>query len=537
MTMKLRNYQQIAITKIYSYWQNIGKRPVVVAPMGSGKSAIIAGFCEQTTKVWPDTRILIITDSKEIVFQNERELKKYWSDAPTGVYSAGLHRREKNTQIVFAGIQSIYKRIFEFSPSFSVVCIDEAHMVSQKNTSMYQQLLRDACVANPNCHFFGTTGTPFRLDQGFLWNSKSAFFDGCAYEIKLTTLIEHGFLCPMISKGGLKNIDLRNVKIQGGEYNQSDLAYAANDPCIIKFAVNEIVACGKDRVAWIVFCAGIKHAKNVLLELQSHNISAGLVTSKMNSKDRDLTINNFKTGKIQAIVNVNILTKGVNVPKCDLIVLLTATKSTAKYAQMAGRGLRTFPGKKNCLLLDFGNNIITHGELDNLTPAQKGTGNTTPLKQCPECRAIINISYRECPQCGYCYPAQDEICPNHGTEAYDGAVLLSQNKPFWCDVTDIHYSRHQKSGKPDSVKITFFSGLSKQYLMWLAPDHGGYAAKRAEIYITAAEGKAKNVNEILSSWYSWKKPTRIQVKKNGKFFNILNIDFGNITHTKQKMLV
>lgn len=527
--MQLRPYQQESIDKLYTYWTYRGKRPVVVAPMGAGKSAIIAGFCEQTLKQWPDTRILIVTDSKEIVSQNEKELKRYWPEAPTGIYSAGLNRRDTEAQIIFAGVQSIYNKMYDFFPAFSIICIDEAHAVSRESDTMYGELIKSATLANPGVGIWGTTGTPYRLDQGILWEGKNAIFDGCAHEIKIRYLIDNGFLCPIISKGGIKNIDLTNVHTVAGEYNQSELACAADDPEIIRSAVDEILMYGSDRKSWMVFCAGVNHAHNVLSEIQSRGINADIVTGDMQTKDRDEVIRKFKAGEIRAIVNVNVLTKGVNVPECDLVVLLTATKSTAKYAQMAGRGLRTFPGKENCLLLDMGNNVIEHGQLDNLSPKKVGNGGAPPLKQCPSCQALLYASARECNQCGYAYPEQETL-PNHGTQAFDGAVLTDQIEPFWANVQAVEYSRHTKEGKPDSVKVSYLTQGGERYNNWLCVEHGGFAAQQAFKWLSKIGSDATSVSEALEEALSgrWPMPRRIQCKQDGKWCRVIGEDYSRV---------
>ena len=43
MTFELRDYQKDAIDGLYSYWANkMGDNPLIVAPTGAGKTAIIA---------------------------------------------------------------------------------------------------------------------------------------------------------------------------------------------------------------------------------------------------------------------------------------------------------------------------------------------------------------------------------------------------------------------------------------------------------------------------------------------------------------
>jgi len=86
---------------------------------------------------------------------------------------------------------------------------------------------------------------------------------------------------------------------------------------------------------------------HVAEEIKKHGIKAEVVTGETPKEERDRIISDFKNGKLQCVVNVGVMTTGVNIPRCDLIALLTATTSAGRYVQMVGRGLRTHPGKRN----------------------------------------------------------------------------------------------------------------------------------------------------------------------------------------------
>ena len=102
--LTLRPYQQAAITSIYDYFQNHKGNPLVVIPTAGGKSLVMAAFIEGVLKAWPDQRILIVTHVRELIAQNHAEMIGLWPEAPAGIYSAGLGKREARAQILFAGI-------------------------------------------------------------------------------------------------------------------------------------------------------------------------------------------------------------------------------------------------------------------------------------------------------------------------------------------------------------------------------------------------------------------------------------------------
>lgn len=526
--LQLRDYQLDTMWNLFDYWdKGVGTNPVVVVPTGGGKSLLIAEFCRKVCKDTQNIKIVVVTHTKELIAQNEAELKGYWPEANTGIYSAGLGKRNVKAQITFAGIQSVYKHAFAFD-KIDIVIVDEAHMIPRNVQTRYGKFLTDAKLANPRVVVVGFTATPYRMDSGLLHEGEDALFDGIAYCVDMKTLIAKKHLVPVVSKGGVKKIDLSNVHLQAGDYKPNELARAADDPELIRLAVEETVHYGRDRRAWLVFCAGVEHAEHVAKEIEKHGFAAAVITGDTPKEDRDRTIANYRAGKIRCICNVGVLTTGFNAPVCDMIVLLMATRSTGKYVQIVGRGMRPYPNKENCLLMDYGNNVLTHGAIDEVDPVRTKNvfnvvKNAPPMKECPKCHAILYAREVVCPACGFEFPT---TAP-HGVEAYDGAVLSSQKQPFFVNITDTWYSRHKKYGKPDILKIEMFRKKEDEtgYPIWCCLGHTGYAKEKADQVVRQFGGTAATVDMALKECDYWRKPRRIKVIPNGKFFNVIGIEF------------
>src|SRR5512134_1146469 len=113
--IQLRPYQSAAIEAIYGYFGEKAGNPLIVLPVGTGKSLVLASFTARAIADWSDTRILIVTHVKELIAQNYAEMIRLWPNAPAGIYSAGLNKRDLQAQILFAGIQSIHKRAHDSS--------------------------------------------------------------------------------------------------------------------------------------------------------------------------------------------------------------------------------------------------------------------------------------------------------------------------------------------------------------------------------------------------------------------------------------
>ena len=515
--INLRDYQREAIDSLYEYWERKKGNPLIVAPCGAGKSIIIAQFIREAMG-YAGTRIIVLTHRKELLEQNEAELRGIWPDAPTGFYSAGIGRKDRHAPIMFAGIQSVHSRLHTMDP-FDLCLIDEAHLVAPKTETMYGRALEMLRLMNPKTRVVGLTATPYRLGSGMLHKGPGALFDEITYEIPVRLLIEQGHLCEVVGKRGARVADLSGVNKRGGEFVGSDVERAMDIPELTREACDEIVRYGRDRRAWLIFASGVKHAGHVRDAIRSHGIDCEMVHGGTPQHEREMLIERFKAGRLRCLVNVDVLTIGFNAPICDMGVLLRATASTALYVQIVGRLMRTYPGKANALLLDYGGNVERHGPIDMVQPKAPGKGGgPAPAKVCPVCNSLVSAGALACSGCGHMFPERE---PRHDSEAYSGAVMSHQEaegrEPV--RVEGVTYHRHQKPGKPDSVRVEYWCGL-RSYSDWWMPEHGGRATQKTAIKLRALGVRCPatttellamaRANEIPS-------PSSISIKQDGKY--------------------
>jgi DNA repair protein RadD len=246
--------------------------------------------------------------------------------------------------------------------------------------------------------------------------------------------------------------------------------------------LDEAVRLGADRKCWLVFASGVDHALHVTEALNDRGIPATCVHSKLKTAERDQRIADFKAGHYKAMVNNSILTTGFDHPPVDMEVILRPTRSTSLHVQILGRGTRPSPatGKENCLVLDFAGNTRRLGPINNpVLPRKKGQGGSqeAPCRVCDACQAYNLISAKVCAFCGEAFPVAVSIM-NHASVAPLIAKVLPDEKTT-SNVDRVVYSLHRKAGKPDSVRVTYYSGLN-QYSEWVCPNHGGYARLKFE---------------------------------------------------------
>jgi len=530
-----RDYQSAAIQSIFDFFEkNPGGHPLVVAPTGAGKSLIIAEFTKRILAGWSSLRIIVVAHKKELLEQNAQELWTQWPGAPIGIYSAGLNLRHTGRPVTIAGIASVYRRSQELG-RVDLLVIDEAHLVPSKGMGMYKKLIADLSAINPNLRVVGLTATPFRMDQGFLHEGGDALFSDICYEIDVKMLIARGYLSPLVSKISITPADLSEVRIRGGEYLEQDMIRAFAKDELIKQSVAEIVRYGQERQSWLLFAAGVDHAKRITEELKLHGIAAETVVGDSLSTHRNSVVQRFRSGQLRAVVNCGVFTTGFNARNVDLIALLRATRSPGLYVQIMGRGMRTSPetGKTNCLVLDFGGNIERHGPVDEIRIVTKGDSDgkkcelvKSPMKACPNCHSAIHLSLTECPECGHQMPRNEVL--NHEPEASESSPL-SDGRPQKIEVFEVTYDRHQKKDKLPSLKITYHAENNRRISEWLCFDHSGMAYTRAEqTWKLSVRPEFKDrpapdsVDRAMARVEELMKPLIVWAKNDGEFDRIIS---------------
>ncbi len=496
----LRSYQRDAVNGIWDYWEHTKGNPLVVAPTGSGKSIMIGTFIRETCEAYPDVKIVMATHVKELIAQNYTALLSVWPGANAGIYSAGLGHRNASQQITYCGIQSIHHKS-QILGHVDLLIVDEAHLIPRKSETMYGRFIEKLRETNPKMKVVGFTATPYRLDSGRLDEGEGRVFDGVAYNISIPLLIEEGYLAPLSSKDTKTKLKVAGVKRRGGDFVESELQAAVDIDEVNAGAVEEIIARGKERKSWLIFCAGIDHATHVCEELKARGINADTVSGVLKREDRDRIIADFKAGRIRALTNCNILTTGFDHPELDLIGMMRPTLSTGLYVQMLGRGMRPMPDKENCLVLDFAGNVVRHGPVDLISDAvsqKKATDGegVPPVKVCPVCAAILYAGIHQCPECGHKFPAAEET--ELEIKASTAPVMAADIEPEWVKVQKWTFEVHAKHGRTGvkqmtspsvTMRVSYTTAAYSIFSEWICFEHKGFALRKAQKWWIARGGQ------------------------------------------------
>jgi DNA repair protein RadD len=522
----LRPYQREAVDAVFLEWiSSRGKSTLTVLPTGAGKSLVIAALVQEALQQWPTMRFCMITHVKELIQQNHDELLRLWPEADVGIYSAGLKRRDTEHPILFCGIQSVYNKAADLG-AFDVILVDEAHLMSRKQGSMYGRFFEDMKALEPELRVVGLTATPYRLDSGRLDKGDDRVFENISYEANVADLIEEGFLSALISKSTKAEISTVGVHRRGGEFIAGELEAAAMKGDLVERAAEEIVSRAGDRKAWLAFCTGVDHAFAVRDALRASAISCETVTGETPADERDDIITRFKAGRIRCLTSVNVLSIGFNAPQVDLIALLRPTESPGLYIQQVGRGFRLAPGKENCLILDFAGNVRKHGPVDMVKdPKGKKPGETgsVPCRECPVCGTYNPIAVKICIECDYEW-ITDSTPKHEAKPAEDVSILGRNDPPKGMKVTSVTYYKHKKRTDPTappSLRVTYMCGLHSVNEYVSLESQNMYARGRAINFWIEAGGSAptpKTVDEALLRQRELTAPVEIFTRVNDAGF-------------------
>lgn len=559
MRLTPRYYQQEAFDAAVAHVLKTDEPGILELATGAGKSIIIAMLADWLAG--KNRRVLVLTDSSDLVSQNHEKYLMTGNDA--GIFSAKLGKKNHRHQVIFGGIQSVARNLEKFDSPFSLIVVDECHMVGPDGS--YQKVFKHFYALNPKMRVIGLTATPSRGKYRLV--SPDNFFKHTIYRKLTKSLIEEGFLVPIVyGAPSAEEYQLAGLKLNSlGKFNQSAVdAATLGQERLTRAICTDIMAnmFAQNRQLCMIFAASVQHAKEIVSYLP--NGLTEIVTGETSQQDRVEIINAARNGPIQYLVNVGTLTKGVDIPRCDCIALLRATESPALLSQIIGRGLRLSPdtGKEDCLLLDYGQNIERHGEAEDdifgdLEDAKAKAESGDATKVCPECNSESIMMARRCKHktgwdgemCGYRFEfktctecdTQNDITARHcwhcdhelvdpndklSRKASIGAVQNLAELP----VIQTVLMPHKKDGKTllradYTVKTNTSTMIVSEYFH--EQHESPFVVMKYKQFIKDIGADGCIADVLCRDDYSG--PEMVTLKRNGKYYNVAKRHIGQPT--------
>ena len=360
MTIALRDYQQECLEAVLSHFEARVSRQLITLPTGAGKTIVLAAIAKNINK-----KTLILAHREELITQAFDKFRLFWPEASIGICMG--ERDEIDNQIVIGSIQTCSRpkrltRLLEHG--FELMMIDEAH---HSVSNSYQSIINELGFINrSNKLLIGVTATPMRGDKQGLGN----IFEKITFSRSIGTMIKVGYLSPVVGRKILTNFSFEKIRTHNGDFNLVDLSEAVNTKERNEFIVSKFNEYAKDRKG-VAFCVDVQHCKDLSDAFKKAGFSSAPVYGEMPTNDRKNVLSDLKNGKIQIVTSCGILTEGFDEPSIDAVLMARPTKSHGLYVQCIGRGLRLWPGKQNCFVLDFtdrGHNLDSVITLSNSIP-------------------------------------------------------------------------------------------------------------------------------------------------------------------------
>ncbi len=244
--------------------------------------------------------------------------------------------------------------------------VDEAHHSTAKT---YRKVIDYVKAKIPDLKIIGLTATPFRTaeeEQGLLakiytdgiFNGQVVHGDvGITYQIGLKELINRQILAKPIFEsfytdeeyGDSLGVDawknIQHLDILPDEVAQQMADSAARNKLIVETYKAKQDEYGQT----ILFAVNVIHAIQLTSLFKKAGIKADFIVSSVRDaatgvtisrEDNEKKLEDYRNGKLQVLINVNILTEGVDLPKTKTVFLARPTVSSILMTQMVGRALR-----------------------------------------------------------------------------------------------------------------------------------------------------------------------------------------------------
>ena len=321
----LRNYQQEIIVRVNEAWK-LHQSVMVQMPTGTGKTHVLANIVSACTG-----KVLIVAHRRELIEQIKGTILKL---------------KIKNKELRISSIQTISRRIDQPDFTPDLIIIDEAHHALARTYRILWEKWKGA-------KFLGLTATPCRMTR----NGFTDLFEVLITSWSVAEFIRKGVLSVFdyvsIQPDSMEQLLIDSLQKRGadGDYQVKEMDEVLNKQPSIERLYQSIMQFAKGKKG-IVYAISIDHARKIAAYYNLQGIRSVAIDSKTPKEARRKMVEDFKGGRIQVLVNVDVFSEGFDCPDVEFVQMARPTLSLSKYLQQVGRGLRKSKGKESCMLLD-----------------------------------------------------------------------------------------------------------------------------------------------------------------------------------------
>ena len=436
--MIMRDYQIEIVNSILNEFKE-NDTALVVAETGLGKTICFVRLLEIIREHRPNFRACVMVRQVNLIHQT---MEKFTDKSLVSAICGSLNEYGTESPFTVASFQTLRHKTHL---KYDLMIIDEAHQMTKPMEETAKVMAPKVC---------GFTATPYTT-KGFIYGEDKPWNNPC---YQTTKEIADKYLCPITLTGTSNKANLKSLAHAGGDFVLSEAAERYTDSLLVK-QLSEIRERTMERNCVALVVCNIEHAERVKALLPNSTITH----SKLSKKEQLTNIELWKEGLIKYMIAVNQINTGFDHPPLDAIAVLRPTRSYALYKQIAGRGRRKHPSKKDCLFLDYGGIVNSMGLLDDV---ESNIVEKKPsCKLCPMCSAFLPTSQEVC-GCGFNFYMPESLQRKAGDyEKNLTTVAYMEGTP----VTNITSVYHISKAGNKTLKIMYWNGLSMTHAVYFLP--------------------------------------------------------------------
>jgi hypothetical protein len=347
---ELRDYQRDCLNAIQKALDKGYRRQLVALPTATGKTITFAHLVKQT-----GVRAIVFAHTLELVHQTRDKLRMVMPQARVGVLT-GETKTDLDADILVATIQTACKAetLAKLrAAEYKLVIADEAHHFAADGCKRVVEGLTPELLV-------GFSATPFRQDGRGL----REIFDVISFQRSTATMVRAGWLARPVGYKIAKEIDLKGVACNLGDYQHEALDAYMNTPEMTKAVVVSSLEKIGNRPT-IVFGVSRAHAFALSQELVKNGLRSEFISGAMNQETRTAILARFRAGDTQILTNAQLLTEGWDAPWVSCVLIAKPTKSRGAYCLDSETEILTREGWRGIGNISVGDTIAAfdNGEI------------------------------------------------------------------------------------------------------------------------------------------------------------------------------
>jgi superfamily II DNA or RNA helicase len=408
MEITLRPFQEKAVQAIDTAEREGVRRPLVVHPTGTGKTVTFSAAIERRAD---RGRSIVLVHREELADQAAEKLSWQAPNLSTGIVKAT--RNDIGADVLICSVPTIQQDVRlgqilnyakEAGRPFATIVADEAHHAPAPGWTKVLQGLGAFKPYGPLA--VGFTATPERDGKTLgVWEKVVSY-------MSIREAIFLGYLVPILPALVIETkMDLTKIRRGGnGDLSGGDLGREMEESGAVDEIADGLLQHASERKI-LAFTPTVATAHALAAALVKRGMAAEAVDGETPTELRTAIKRRLRTGETQCVVNCGVFTEGFDEPSIDCVAIARATKFHGLYLQMAGRGTRLSPGKRDLLIIDFvgatqRHDLITRVDIgDDLDQKAKKPEEPGEGLACPTCNIVCDVTWHRCTLCRRYLPA------------------------------------------------------------------------------------------------------------------------------------